>query len=343
MYRRLALWIVIFVFAWLVISRFAELSKLGETFTHGIWAWVAASAALQVVYYVVQAAIYQVSFATVLVRSRLRELIPVLFSSIFVNVAVPTGGMSGVALFIDNAVRYGQSAARTAAGVLLVLTADFSAFTVLLGLGLTYLALRGEILAYQLTAAAILMAIIGGLAIAFILGLWKPYLLLHLLRAVQRAVNKVGGWVRRPHLLDEHWAPTHAMDFSAASAAIAENPLRLSGALGVAMVGHLVNLASVYVLFLAFGGPVSLGTLVAGYAMGNLFWIVSITPQGVGVVEGVMALVYSSLGVPLATAAAVVLVYRGLGFWLPLAVGFVLIRRLRLFRGSGEGASPIAH
>ena len=80
-----------------------------------------------------------------------------------------------------------------------------------------------------------------------------------------------------------------------------------------------------------------LGPLTAGYAIGFVFWVVSPTPQGIGVVEGVMALVYTSLGVP-APAVLAVLTFRGLTFWLPLLIGFFLLHRVRSF-GAAAPAS----
>jgi len=67
---------------------------------------------------------------------------------------------------------------------------------------------------------------------------------------------------------------------------------------------------------------------VAGYAVGILFWIVSITPQGIGVVEGVMTLAFTSLGIPTAVAATVVLAFRGLTFWIPMLLGFFAVQRM---------------
>ena len=74
-------------------------------------------------------------------------------------------------------------------------------------------------------------------------------------------------------------------------------------ALGVSLASHLVNLACLYAHLSGFSPAAGLSAPLgcAGYAMGFVFWVVSPTPQGIGVVEGVMALVYTSLGVPAAT------------------------------------------
>jgi uncharacterized protein (TIRG00374 family) len=76
-------------------------------------------------------------------------------------------------------------------------------------------------------------------------------------------------------------------------------------------------------LFFAFHVRPEAGVLVTGYAIGVLFWLVSLTPQGIGIVEGVMALAYASLDVPAERATLIALAFRGLAFWLPMAAGAV--------------------
>jgi uncharacterized protein (TIRG00374 family) len=332
MKRRWILWLLILIFVGILASRFGEISKLATILSRGNWGWVALAAACQLVFYFLYAAVYEASFAIVGVRSRVLELLPVVFVSIFINVAVPTGGTSGLALFVDDSARRGESPARTAAGLLLVLTADFCAFAVLLGLGLANLALIRDLQNYELAAAAILLAIIAVLSAALFLGLWKPWLLLHLLKTTQRAVNRVGGWLKRRDILEESWAANNAMEFSAASAAIAAHPMKITRAFVIALVAHIANFGSLYALFLAFYRAFPPGSLLSGYTIGNLFWIVSITPQGVGIVEGMMTLVFVSLKVPVGIAAIIVIAYRGLGFWLPLIAGFFLLHHVRSFR-----------
>jgi uncharacterized protein (TIRG00374 family) len=119
------------------------------------------------------------------------------------------------------------------------------------------------------------------------------------------------------------------VEFTGAAAALSAHPERLGQAVGVGLAAHLINLASLYSLFPAFHQPITLGPLVAGYAMGILFLNVSPIPQGIGVVEGMMALVFTSLGVPGGVAIVITLAFRGLTFWLPLALGSLALRRLR--------------
>jgi uncharacterized protein (TIRG00374 family) len=341
MKRRWLLWLLIIAFLWVVVSRFTEIEKLMETLGQGRREWVLTAALLQVVYYIVLTGLYQSAFYTVEVKCRMSELLPVVLASIFVNVAAPTGGASGAALFVDDATRRGRSAARVTAGTVLVLVANFSAFIPVLIVGLVYLFLNHDLEFYEITGVAILLLIIGGLTIVLLLGLWAPNWLRQLLMWLQRAINRLAGWFRRPAPLADDWADKNAAEFTEAAVAIAAHPRRLGYTLFVALVAHLVDLSSLYVLFLAFHQPVGFGVLVAGYAMGILFWIVSITPQGIGVVEGVMALVYTSLSVPAAKATAIALAFRGLNFWLPLAVGFFLLQRVKSFGADEYSAKEV--
>lgn len=340
--RRWLFWLLVIAFVWIVVSRFAQIEKLAQTLSQGTWTWVLAAALLQVVYYGVYSALYQAAFRTVDVSSRWRDLLPLVFVSIFVNVAAPTGGASGAALFVDDAAQRGQSAARTAIGTLLVLLADFGAFALVLVVGMIYLFSQHDLQVYEVGAAGLLLLMILGLTAILCLGLWRPSWLRRLLGGVQRLGARMAAWLKRPAPLAEEWTEKTASDFTGAAAAMRAHPGRLAGTLAIALASHLIDLATLYVTFLAFHHPISIGPLVAGYAMGILFWIVSITPQGIGVVEGVMALVYTSLGVPGPVATATALVFRGLGFWLPLGLGFVMLRRVKRLRGSPAPRNDLA-
>ena len=93
------------------------------------------------------------------------------------------------------------------------------------------------------------------------------------------------------------------------------------------VIGAFLNVAfdmlTLYFLFVAAGVNINLGVLLAGYGLPLLMGKVAfIIPGGVGVVESSMAVLYTSLGVPEATAVIVVLGYRLISFWIPSLAGF---------------------
>lgn len=329
MNRRWILLVLAVLFLWVVVSRVAELKQLEKILAGSQWNWVLAAILSQIVYYILFAGSYQAAFYTVGIPTRTRDLVPVTLGSLFVNVVVPAGGAGGAALFAEDLVKRGKPAARVATGVLLQLIADFSAFTLLLIPSLTYLFIEHDLKAYEVVTAVILLLMTVGLTGILLLGIWKPEWLHRLFSWSQNTANWLSGRLNRSLALADDWAQKNAEEFNQAAAAVASHLPRLMRTVGVALLAHILDITTLYLLFRAFNQTIGLGALVAGYAIGILFWIVSITPQGIGVVEGVMTLTFTSLGIPGVVAATVALSFRGLTFWLPMLLGFFAVQRMR--------------
>ncbi len=327
-------WLSVIAFLWIVLTRLTEIEHVAATLAGGDWLWVLVAAILQVLYYTVRTGLYRVTFTSIGVESRILELLPVTFSSLFLNVTAPSGGVSGAALFVDYARRRGQSGARAAVGTLLALTADFIAFAFVLSAGIAFLFVAHDLRPYQISAAVLLLVLTFVLSALMALGLWAPQRLGMVLDWLLRPARRLGALFHRPKLVPNRHVRRITEEFAEAAQAVSARPSSLGRILAVALAMHMVDLLSLAALFQAFGQPLSLGVLVAGYAMGMLFWIVSITPQGIGVVEGAMTLVFTSLGMPGERAAVIAIAFRGLTFWLPLLAGFILLRRVRAFAGS---------
>jgi len=340
-WQRILLGVLAVAFVWFVFSHFTEVKKLADTLSQGQWQWVLAAAGLQVIYYLTFTATYQAAFYALGIKRKVRELVPVALGSLFVNVVAPTASTAGAALFVDDAARRGHSPARAATATLLQLVADYTAFLMVLAAGMAVLFIYHDLQTYEIIGAIILLLLNVALTGVLLLGVWRPKLVTGLLRWIQSTVNRIGRWFRHPNVLDADWAYTNAAELTAASQAVTEYPARLIRLLLTMLAAYAVDLSSLYILFRAFGQAIGFGPLVAGFAMGILFWIVSPIPQGIGLVEGIMTLTYTSLGVPAETAAIVSLAFRGLTFWLPLVLGFVLIQRTRTFGGRERSLAEV--
>ncbi len=83
------------------------------------------------------------------------------------------------------------------------------------------------------------------------------------------------------------------------------------------------DMLTLYFFFIAAGHPVRPSILLVGYGLPLLFGkITFLIPGGVGVVESMMAALYTGLGVPRPIAVVVILSYRMFSFWIPTLVGF---------------------
>lgn len=324
-------WLLAAAFVWLIVSSLAEIKGIAGLLIKGNGDWILIAALLQAAYYLVFTAMFWCAFQTVEVESRMDELLPLTFGSQFINTVAPTWGMAGVALFIDDLSNRGQPPARATAGAILAQISDYTSFMIVLMASLAYLLSQNDLKTYEIVGAAILLLAVGGLTGALLLGMLRPVFLKRMLNLVQKGICGLSYRIRHKPLLVDGWADRSATDFANAARAIEAHPARLAGTLGIAMGAHLVNLASIYALFQAYHNPIDFAPLMAGYAIGILFWNISPVPQGIGLVEGVMALAYTSLGVKGMTATVVVLAFRGLNFWLPMLMGFLMLRRTKIF------------
>ncbi len=335
--RRWLLILVILAFVIFVVLQFRNIQQLAATLFSGEGRWLAAAIALQVIYYSGYAVLYQLAFETVEVEARALSLLPVLFASFFLKVVVPSGGVSGVAIFVDDASRRGQSPARAAEGSLWVLVADLATMVPLIVYGLAFLALRGALALYQILGAVFFVLFAAAMGGVLLLGRFQPDRLREVLARAQRTINNIAARFNRPPLLPGDWAERNAAECIGAACNIARHPRPLTRTLVTAFLVHLVNVASLFTVALAYQQVLSLGAVLAAFSLNIIFSVVNIIPNGIVIAEGVMTLVFTSVGVPLAEAVVIAVAFRGLNVWIPLIIGFVLLPRVRAF-GAGGGS-----
>ena len=320
-------------FVILIILSRNDLERLAGALIRGDPAWVAAAIAAQTAYYYLYAVQYKYAFATVEVASKVSELIPVMFASVFVRTLVPSGGASGAVVFIDDAARRKQSPALATEGTLLVLALDLSTMVPLILYSLAYLDLRGTLRVYQVIGSLFFILFIGALAAALFTGRWAPGLLQVALASVQHAANELARALGRGEVLPADWPHRTAGDLSRAANDIFAHRRSLLYTAGVASAAQLTNLATVTLVGLAYGQHLGISTTIAAFSLDAVFSVVAIVPNGLIVAEAVMTEVLWSLGLTFEVALAITLVYRGLSVWLPLAAGFFFLRQVRSLGG----------
>lgn len=333
--RRWLLLVIAIAFVIFIILSRNDLERLGSALIRGDLLWLGAAVAAQAAYYYLYAAQYKYAFATVEVASLVRELIPVMFASIFVRTLVPSGGASGALVFIDDAARRKQSPARATEGTLLVLTLDLATMIPLISYTLTFLAFRHVLRIYQVFGSVLFILFIATLAAAILTGRWAPDLLRRALDFVRLGANDLAHAVRREDILPPDWAPRTTDEFQRAANDIFARRRLLLYTLGIASAAQLTNLVTLTFIGLAYGQLLSISTTIAAFSMQAVFSVVAITPNGLVVAEAVMVEVLTSLGISFDLAIIITLVYRGLSVWLPLLVGFLFLRQVRSL-GGGE-------
>lgn len=309
-----------------VITRMAEVEEIVRTSQQGDWRFFLLALTAVLAWLINVAVSYKTIFQATGIDEKFIKLILLAAAANFVNVVAPSAGVGGMAVFVSEAQRRGYSTGRvTMAGVLYVLF-DYAGFLCVLFLGLIVLIRRHNLTAAELAATTLLVLIAAAMAAFIYIGMQSSKMLRNVLVWMARRINRLlWPFIHRPYLSEER-AHSFAQDAAAGLVELRRNPQSLITPFGLALSNKTLLISILFFVFLAYKTPFSIGTLVAGFSVAYLFLIISPTPSGIGVVEGVMTLVLRSLYVPWGLAALITLTYRGFTFWLPLIFGLIAFR-----------------
>jgi uncharacterized protein (TIRG00374 family) len=115
-----------------------------------------------------------------------------------------------------------------------------------------------------------------------------------------------------------------------------------------AAANWLFDAASLYLFLFAFGVHLDPIDVLVAYGLANILAVIPLTPGGLGVIELTAASVLTGFGASGTAAAAGVLSWRAVNFWLPIPFGGASYLSLRLRRvgagaesGAGAGTAKV--
>jgi len=327
--RKIVIVIVLFLGIALVLFSFSELKNISDTLKHSNWRFLAVALFFECLWLYNVAIMYGVLYRLVGLHEDKKRLLLVATAATFVNVIAPTAGIGGMAVFLDDAKRRNLSSGRvTVVGALFVLF-DYVAFLCILALGWVVLIRRNNLNAGEITASLILLGLAIAFAVLVFLGYRSATALGNALAWMARLVNRI----LRPFIHREYLSEGRSHEFAAEMAeglsTIRGKKRNLIWPFLFALNSKALLICVLAFTFLAFGTPFTVGTLVGGFSIGYLFLIVSPTPSGLGIVEGMLTVALNTLRVKLDAAVLITMAYRALTFWFPLAVGGVAFRLLQ--------------
>jgi uncharacterized protein (TIRG00374 family) len=251
--------------------------------------------------------------------------------ALFVNVLAPTAGNSGTILFADDAARRKESSTKAVVGYLVSIISSYSSFFTLLIFAIIFLKLSNLLNSYEIIGSIIFMFPVLIPTLLIILAMKKPELTHRILHMIQNTGTKIMKVFRVKSAFAENWAHTVGSELKVAGESISKNKFALLKTLTTALTAHIINIISLFVIFVAFDIQIHYGALIAGYVFAEVIRVISPQPEGVGAVEAVIVLIFTSFGVPPISATAIAITFRGLNFWAPLSLGFFYLQRLKSF------------
>ncbi len=330
MKRTQILLIVILLLATLFLAtQVSHLEDFARVLASGHPLWIGLGVLLVLAWQVAQAAQFRAAHRAVGVQQSLLSMLPVVAANNFVLIALPSANLSTFALFLANARRHTAPPERTAVAVAVFAVFQYLGLTASIALALLALATRGVLHPLEWLPALPLFALGLGQYVVLLLAMRSPARLERAALWLAERLNRLSRRLLRRELVAMervHQACHNAaggLDSMRQNGPRAQLILFIYGLLSQALLAIVLA-----VLLRAFGQHAYPATVLAGLGMAGLYTVVSPTPLGLGVVEGGVAIVLTSLGLNAGAALIVSLAFRGLTLWLPVLYGFVALQAL---------------
>lgn len=272
--------------------------------------WLVVAVALQAGTYLAQGQTWRVVTQAAGIPVRRRTIYQLSLAKLFVDQAVPSGGISGTAVVAHALEVHGVTRAIVMALVVVSTVAYYAAYVTTLAVALVLAVVEHH--ATELVVAAALLFIAFGVAVAA-----ATLVLAGRPRAEPRWLARIPALGSALALLGQ------------AEPRLARDPrlIARSGLYQLAIV--LLDAATMWVLVRSLGESPSPVGVFASFMLSSLWRTLGILPGGLGTFEAASVLTLKAVGVSVPAALAATLLFRGLTFWLPMIPGFIVTRAIR--------------
>ena len=339
--RRIIQWIVIVLAIAYVVVSFTQIQTIVESLRQGNLPFLLAAFIFECICLFNATAVYRSLYQLVGMNEGRWNMFLMTTAATFISMIAPSGGMSGMAVFIDSAKSRKLSSGRVLVVGILYLLYEYASLLCVVMAGFVVLIRRGHLSAGEVSAATFMMAIAIVDALILYLGYKSQRRLGYLLSSVTRWFNRLVRPIFHRDLIIVGNAYNLSVEIAEGIKTIRAKPKKIIWPFLFSLNNKAILICVLAFTFMSLGVPYSVGTIVGGYSISQLFYYVSPTPGGVGFVEGLFPLILRTLRVPIGKAMLITLVYRAITLWFPLLVGFISFRILQNKNGASAKKKQI--
>lgn len=311
----LALLALLVYFFWPLVGEIKEAAAL---FQHADWKWFWIAIGIQIVSYAFLTWLNVLSLLPFPGRISFLRLAGVLTSMAFISVAIPSAGLSGVALRVHLLRKHGYAPEESLFSLAVETTMELVALASVAILGIGYLLRRGGLSPVEVA----LLSLVG---VIILVGIWSGWRLINHRKRSQVIMHRFCNWwnrvASRLYSFDIPLLETRLTVFQDNLARYRTVSL---GALFVAAYGKVIlDVLTMGACFYMFHYSIPPATLFVGYGLTLTLSGLTALPGGLAMTDAFVPVIFSWLNVPGAVAIAAGLTYRLIAFWLVRFAGFI--------------------
>ena len=292
-----------------VLLQFGELKRLYGLLDNVRLPWLGLGLLAQIGTYASAAAVWYVVLRVADHRRHLAGLFLLGVAKLFMDQALPSGGVSGSVLVVAALRRRGVSAHIATAALLVGMISFYLAFLTAAGASLIVMALQ-----HALNSMLVLVVIVFlFIALALIFAVFW-------LR--RRKGSRFEAWLRYLPMGHHFWSAIH----DAPSVLLRNVSLLVSTTLLQILI-IAFDAGTLWFVLAALGTRAPFGICFAAFTLASIIADVAPIPLGLGSFEAALVSLLTLTGTGLEAAFAATILLRGLTFWLPMLPGLWLARR----------------
>jgi uncharacterized protein (TIRG00374 family) len=320
--RKFLRWAVTIVLFGLLLYFFwpllGEIKAVAELFRRADWTWFWIAIGIQMVSYAFLTWLNALSLLPFPGRISFLRLAGVLSSMAFISVAIPSAGLSGIALRVHLLRKYGYAPEESLFSLAVETTLEIVALASVALLGIGYLISKGGLSPFEVFLLAF-----GGVVI--LVGIFSAWRLVNHRQQSRILLNRfLSWWNRVGKRLRTFDIPLAEQRLSIFQDNLAKYRTISLGALFIAAYGKVIlDVLTMGACFYMFHYPIPPATLFVGYGLTLTSSGLTALPGGLAMTDAIVPVIFTWLNVPAAVAIAAGLTYRLIAFWLVRFVGFI--------------------
>ena len=228
-------------------------------------------------------------------------------AKLFMDQAVPSGGMSGTLLVVRALDRRGIPRGTSMAAVVVDLVSYYAAYVVALAVALGVVWVHGGLTLFIILPAVTFAPVAAGI----------PAVLLLVSRD-----RRLPHWIRRLPIVGSGFRA-----LAEATPDIAHDGLLIARCMCLQVAIFLLDAGTLWSMLCALGLSVHPAQIFASFMLSTLARTLGPVPGGLGIFEAASVATLKLTGVPVAAGFAATLLFRGFSYWQPMAPGILLARR----------------
>lgn len=307
------------------VTRYSKGAVIVRTLLHVAPLTILAMLVIQTLYFVFQGILFQSVYRTIGYPRSLFFGSTLYIAMNLINTVAPVAGLSGSIYMVYLERKGGMERSEGLLINFLYYMVDYLVFLIVLLVTLAYLFVTTEVSRTILWSSSLFAVYVLFLAFFGTLLITRPTVAYSVIERVNKFLGRFRGgkpFIKRNKIqrfvtdLQETWLRSQ------------QSLEHLYRGAAAAFGLHACCLLVLWLAFKALHVDTTIQILMAGYTVGTLLNIVSVTPGGIGFAEGGMTAVFASLGIPVEQALLVSLLYRTVFVWYPLLLGLGSIHLL---------------